>query len=620
MRHPAFEPRARPRLAPSTFVALTLVFVSLAPSLALADVRVTTIEHGPWPVAVTAVQTDIASQGRALHVCVHDGASESCLPCGRYSLAFDEIGTRAFTIGACDPATGTTEVTLVDRSALFDHAHVVPRPVAVTIQAQILESVSSTGGAAPTGGSTLGCTARIRPYLRDLEHGTTVQLGPDHFQVRVLHAGIEASALGDGWMLVSEARISEDVDYEVVELDTSEIVMTGHASMVCASETDTSVGIDGVMVGGLGSAALTTELTQTSTPIRVQYSGLPRGGGWIAIADVGSGPSSYRTSMFTSGATEGVIVLPGQPAGTYSVRAFADQNYTQVIAFTTVTIADQTDPECLGATPVDRAAMHFDLPAPGRVRSQWIQLTTQENVAIEAHGVHALRVFRACSSSNALVMHNRQVDVGTGHARVSANGLTVGTYEIRVEADDDAVVTIDVTPRHIPVLIDFRAGATVGVSDGAWAPGAMGEFDMRFDFGGTDMSASGGVGLAMVGEHIACDGFGPHGCGTGGPNVDATAYTMVAPAFLAIGPSRDTVGFRFRIELAPGLTVLNGVHGSLTFSNVTPMIMLGGGFDFDAGPLSLNLRSYARFVSAGDGKDEILGVGWLGSFGATLTF
>src|SRR5262249_44702905 len=152
--------------------------------------------------------------------------------------------------------------------------------------------------------------------------------------------------------------------------------------------------------------------------------------------------------------------LPGQAAGTYSVRAFADTNYGAVIGFTTVTVADQTDPACLGATPVDRAAVHFDLPPPGHVRSQYIQLTTASHVTIDAHGVHALRVFRACSSANALVMHNRQVDIGTGHARVSADALSVGIYEIRVEADDDAAVTIDVTPRHIPVLIDFRGAAS----------------------------------------------------------------------------------------------------------------------------------------------------------------
>ncbi len=221
-------------------VALASYLVALHPAVTYAEATVTTVEHGPWAAAVSALQSDTSSQGSALSVCVRDEGAASCAPCGSYTLALDDAGRRAFAIGACDAASGTTRVSLVDRSALFEEGRVVPRPRAITIQASLVRAVASSGGAATTGGSTLGCTARLRPFLRDLEHGSVVALGPDRFRVVPRRAGIEVVQVGDGWMLSSEARIASEVDYDVVEIAGGDPVMHGHVSLECASETTTA--------------------------------------------------------------------------------------------------------------------------------------------------------------------------------------------------------------------------------------------------------------------------------------------------------------------------------------------------------------------------------------------
>ena len=611
-------------------VALRFALASLAlvmflhPDVARADTTVSTLERGPWPVAVTALQSDTGSEGSALSVCVHDEASASCAPCGSYALSFDEAGAAAFVIGACDPASGATQVTLVDRSALFDHAHVVPRPRAITIQASVVHSIATSGGAATTGGSSLGCTARLRPFLRDLEHGSVVYLEPEHFRVVVQHAEVEVSALGNGWMLASETRIASDVDYDVVEIATGETVMSGHASLECASETDT------MRPGGTPTLEVTP--AQTHQPVRVGYAGLPVSPRvWITIAAPGSSPTSYlQTAYATDGS--GTVTLGGVAAGTYEVRAFADVHAfaepgvpNGPLTTASLVVADSLDPLCASAAPVDRAAAHFDLPADGTTtRSIRFRATRAMRVAIEAHSVGRVELWSVCSDtagSTSLIAHNRQVDIGTGHARLSLESLAIGTYEVRVHTQLDEAASIDVTPNHVPMIVDMQAGATLGFMDGMLGFGARGEIDLRFELATND-AMSGGVGVEVIGENYQCGtNFGSHGCVAGvGSSLREDVYSVLLPTFLEIGPPRDTAAFRFRVELAPGLVIAQGERGGAVFTRLMPTAIVGGGFDIDMGPLTLNLRSGVRITSVTDGPIEVVGVGYVGSAGLSLGF
>lgn len=640
MTHSASGPGGRaPSRVFATLAALVCASVcSLAGSVARADAPVTTLEHGSWAASVTAMQTDVSSQGSAVSVCVHDASDPygACLPCGRYTLALDASGQRAFAIGACDPRSGATRVTLVDRSALFDHGHVVPRPIPVTISAEILQSVSATGGAATTGGSALGCTASLRPYLRDLEHGTDVYLGPDRFRVHVLRAGIDVSTIGNGWMLVSSTRIDTDVDYEVIELASGETVLTGHASMVCASQTDTSATIPGgAVVMGTGAPALTVENTRTGQPVMIGYSGVPIGspiagvplGGDIDI-EIVSSTTGYQAQVLgqvsdPSGA--GVVTASALAAGRWEARLVVRAT-GHVLARAQFTVADDVSESCLASHAVDRSPVHIDLEAGARLRRTYFTIAEARQVTIEAHDVSWLRVYRACdaSGSETLVMHNRQADMGEGHARVAANPLPAGTYVAEVDTGrGEAPATIDITPQHIPVMTELSAAAVFGMQDGMTGIGWRTELDLRFDLGDPSFSVTGGVGVAVMGEHYECASFGSHGCSSnpGGSALDLDAYEVLLPAFVELGPPRDTFGFRWRWELMPGLAVVQGHRAGLPFSTVAPVLVGGGGFDIDLGPLTLQLRGDAHFAGVnGPGGPEVLGIGFVGSAGISATF
>src|SRR5262249_28332805 len=76
------------------------------------DVR--TVELGMWPRAVAALQTDVHSEGRTVHVEVTSHGA--LLPCSAYELGLDPAGARAFELGRCDPATSATALRVVERA------------------------------------------------------------------------------------------------------------------------------------------------------------------------------------------------------------------------------------------------------------------------------------------------------------------------------------------------------------------------------------------------------------------------------------------------------------------------------------------------------------------------
>jgi hypothetical protein len=248
---------------------LAIVLLPILVTTANAQELVTTVELGTWPEALVALESDVAAQGRTISICVQHDGREPCAPCGSYELGLDAAGAAAFRIGECDPASGTTQLTLVDRSALFDHDDVVPRPRSVTIHATLLSSVSATGGSAPLGGASLACTARVDPFLRDLEHGTVVMLRPDRYDVRVLHAGVSVTTVDETWLLSSSEQITSEVEYTVVERATGRVELRGRASLVCAGETDamTAVAVDGaIALAQSHASALTPQALVAGVP------------------------------------------------------------------------------------------------------------------------------------------------------------------------------------------------------------------------------------------------------------------------------------------------------------------------------------------------------------------
>jgi hypothetical protein len=194
------------------------------------------IGQAGWAEAVAALEHDTAAQGRhvAVRVIDRDGG---VAPCGYYALTFDEPGARAFTIGACDPATSATDLTLVSRTELFTHEGVVPRPRTIRLTATEVRRGDESGGAAVTGGSSLDCSVGIRPYLDDLEHGTVVYLHRDRFDVRPSDSTITVDAWSDGWSLHGHSVASLHISYDVVDRASGEVVLSSEAILQCSDAT-----------------------------------------------------------------------------------------------------------------------------------------------------------------------------------------------------------------------------------------------------------------------------------------------------------------------------------------------------------------------------------------------
>lgn len=192
-----------------------------------------------WPEAVATLQHDVGAQGRHLSVRVV-GRDGQLAPCGYYALTFDEAGARAFAIGACDPATQATDLTLTSRTDLFAHDGIVPRPRTIRLAATAVRRGDSVGGAAITGGSALDCSVGIRPYLDDLEHGTVVYLTRDRFEVRPADTAITVEAWSDGWSLRGHALASLTIRYDVVDRATSEVVLSSEATLTCTDGSTTT--------------------------------------------------------------------------------------------------------------------------------------------------------------------------------------------------------------------------------------------------------------------------------------------------------------------------------------------------------------------------------------------
>jgi hypothetical protein len=214
------------------WVGLALLWAT--PALAHADAHVTALDGRSWADVVSDWVEDTSSQGTAVSLCVREQA-DRCLPCGAYAISIDP----AVAVGGCDPASGATSVLLVDRSALFDHSHAVPVPRAIAVRATLAGGTTTESVAPRSAGTGVGCSVRVRPYVRDLEHGSVVMLGPDAYDVVVagMEATVEPSA--DGSFVVSSSdRITTTIAYDVVERATGAVVLVGHATLDCTAVAD----------------------------------------------------------------------------------------------------------------------------------------------------------------------------------------------------------------------------------------------------------------------------------------------------------------------------------------------------------------------------------------------
>jgi hypothetical protein len=154
--------------------------------------------------------------------------------CRDYQLSFDEVARAAFVPVGCDEATGLTRIRVASRAALFDQTGFVPRPRRASVYAALVQHARADGGGGgPAGGSRVGCSLRLTPYLWDGLRGVPVPLPWDRFELRPLAEDVHAEPDGDGWIARGESRMSVRFRYEVVDRATRERVIDSEATLVC---------------------------------------------------------------------------------------------------------------------------------------------------------------------------------------------------------------------------------------------------------------------------------------------------------------------------------------------------------------------------------------------------
>lgn len=196
-----------------------------------ASLEIATLDGRSWADSVAAFQVTLASEGSTVRVVVSDRDGRRAA-CGEYALLPDVVTAAAFTIEACDPATSATALRLVHRDALFGPGEVVPTPLTASLSATELRTGTVSGGAPSVGGSDVQCSVTVRPYLRDLQHGTPVYLTPDRFGMRVLSAQVFADVTTNAWRL--RAYAATVAEYEVYDLRRPEVaVLHDRATVAC---------------------------------------------------------------------------------------------------------------------------------------------------------------------------------------------------------------------------------------------------------------------------------------------------------------------------------------------------------------------------------------------------
>jgi hypothetical protein len=213
---------------------VVLAFAAAPASRALAaDGELTIVGEGDrtWDAILREVQDRPDTQGAVYALGVRSmGVTHAC---AAYTLSFDDVGRAAFAIEGCDPGTGMTRIRVLSRAPLFDEGF-VPHPRRATVYAVLLAHGSAEGGGAPPeGGSRVGCSVRLEPYLWDGLRGRAVPLPWDRFELRPLSEDVRAAPDGAGWIARGESHMSVRFRYEVVDRVTGERVVDNEATLVC---------------------------------------------------------------------------------------------------------------------------------------------------------------------------------------------------------------------------------------------------------------------------------------------------------------------------------------------------------------------------------------------------
>jgi hypothetical protein len=180
-------------------------------------------EHGSWSDSIARLR-DGCRAPCTIHVEVQNDAGAG-VRCRDYTLTLDAAARRAFLVGACDPATDRTALTLTDRHHLFLHVGDLAVPIVPDVSAAAPPRPPPPPPPMPPPPGFDTCWALIGPTVRDPETGEPRAVRPVDVAPSFTAdppTGVESIAFDRGWLVrVPIAHAPEALDYALVPWHTT---------------------------------------------------------------------------------------------------------------------------------------------------------------------------------------------------------------------------------------------------------------------------------------------------------------------------------------------------------------------------------------------------------------
>jgi hypothetical protein len=165
---------------------------------AASSMTVAVVGFSSWSDALTKLRTSgVSGSSRLQLVVTYDDESNELLTCHDYVLQLEKDAAAAFSVGACDPITGQTELLLIDRHQLYSHLGGLSQPVTLTIPTAAIPPPKPV--IEPT------CWAVIGPTITDPDTHLPFTLNPAELGVATLTEpkgiGVQKIPFDHAWLL-----------------------------------------------------------------------------------------------------------------------------------------------------------------------------------------------------------------------------------------------------------------------------------------------------------------------------------------------------------------------------------------------------------------------------------
>jgi hypothetical protein len=198
-------------------LAVTVVVLALSTSSLAEELTAGSIEHGAWADTVQALRERCdAGQHCVVHVQLSDG--DGVVACAHYRLNPDDAARRAFSVGACDPASNATELTVADRHFFYSHAGGMAQLVTPLLYPSRWPPPAPVVAPTPPPADP-SCWALVGPTLTDPETHAAKSVDPRRLMVSLAPgspANAQTIAFDQGWLVRVPGQSVTQLQYALV--------------------------------------------------------------------------------------------------------------------------------------------------------------------------------------------------------------------------------------------------------------------------------------------------------------------------------------------------------------------------------------------------------------------